>query len=207
MARKSDQYYYKVLTEGVEYCVQAAELLYETLKNYQTEEMDTRIKEMHAIEHAADLAKHVMMSKLVKEFITPIEREDIIELAQTIDDVTDGIEDVLLRMYMFHTKTIRPEALEFCTLIVSCCHAMKNMMEEFHNFSKSNTIHQMIVEINRLEEDGDKLYTDAMHALYSNPKDPIEIFTWTEIFNHFERCCDKCEDVANVVESVIMKNT
>ena len=207
MARKSDQYYYSVLSEGIDYCMQAADLLLETLKNYHPEKMDACIRDMHAIEHAADLGKHVMMSRLVKEFITPIEREDIIELAQTIDDVTDEIEDVELRLYMFHTKIIRPEALQFGSIIVSCCKAMKSMMEEFHNFNKSGTIHQMIIDINRMEEDGDKLYTDAIHALYADPSDPIEIFTWTEIFNRLERCCDACEDVANVVESVIMKNT
>lgn len=207
MARKSDQYYYKVLSEGVDYCVQAADMLLATLQNYQPDEMETRAKEMHEIEHAADIAKHVMMSKLVKEFITPIEREDIIELAQTIDDVTDCIEDVALRLYMFHAKSIRHEALEFCAVIVSCCQAMKCMMEEFHNFHKSSTIHKMIVDINRLEEDGDKLYADAIHNLYVNCKDPIEVFTWTEIFNLLEKCCDACEDVANVVETVIMKNT
>lgn len=207
MSRKNDLYYYNVLSEGVDYCVQAADMLYQTLQNYQLDQMEQRIQDMHAIEHAADLAKHVMMSRLVKEFITPIEREDIIELAQTIDDVTDCIEDVVLRLYMFHTPAIRKEALEFSSVIVSCCKAMKNMMDEFHNFNKSNTIHQMIIDINHLEEDGDKLYTDAIHTLYVNSKDPIEIITWTEIFDHFERCCDKCEDVANVVESIIMKNS
>lgn len=207
MAKKNDQYYYNVLSEGVDYCLQAADLLQRTLKDYHPEKMDDCIHDMHAIEHAADLAKHVMMSRLVKEFIPPIEREDIIELAQTIDDVTDGIEDVVLRLYMFHTQSIRPEALEFASVIVECCHAMKTMMEEFHSFSKSGTIHQTIVDINRMEEDGDRLYTQAIHKLYENPKDAIDIFTWTEIFNHFERCCDKCEDVANVVETVIMKNT
>lgn len=207
MAKKSDQYYYKVLSEGVDYCVQAADMLLDTLQNYQPDEMEARAAAMHEIEHSADIAKHVMMSKLVKEFITPIEREDIIELAQTIDDVTDCIEDVALRLYMFHTKSIRHEALEFCTLIVSCCQAMKCMMEEFHNFHKSATIHKMIVDINRLEEDGDKLYASAIHSLYVHSKDPIEIFTWTELFNLLEKCCDTCEDVANVVETVIMKNT
>ena len=72
MARKSDQYYYSVLSEGIDYCMQAADLLLETLKNYHPEKMDACIRDMHAIEHAADLGKHVMMSRLVKEFITPI---------------------------------------------------------------------------------------------------------------------------------------
>ncbi len=80
-------------------------------------------------------------------------------------------------------------------------------MEDFQNFRKSSTIHDNIVEINRLEEDGDRLYTEAVRSLYVNCTDPVETVAWTELFDRLESCCDACEHVANVVESVIMKNT
>lgn len=204
---RSNSYYYESLLSGAQYSVRAAALLHETLINYNPDDLQGRIEEMHRIEHAADVEKHEMMKRLVKEFITPIEREDIIELAQAIDDVTDGIEDVLLRAYMFNIKSMREESLDFCSVISSCCCAMETMLTEFHNFSKSTTIHQMIIDINRLEEDGDRLYTAAMRRLYLHSKDPVEILAWTEIFNRFEHCCDQCEDVANILESVIMKNS
>lgn len=165
------------------------------------------MKEIHVIEHRADTEKHEMMKKLVREFITPIEREDIIELAQQIDEVTDKIEDVLMRLYMFRIFTLREEALGFSSVIVQCCDALKQAMKELHNFHKSATIHDHIVEVNKLEEDGDKLYMEAVHTLYATSKDPVEIMTWVELFDRFEKCCDACEHVANVIESIIMKNS
>ena len=108
---------------------------------------------------------------------------------------------------MYNIQTIRPEALDFVDVIVQCCNALKKTMEDFQNFRKSTTIHDSIVEINRLEEVGDRLYTEAVRSLYLNCQNPIETVSWTEIFDRLESCCDACEHVANVVESVVMKNT
>jgi len=129
------------------------------------------------------------------------------ELSGTIDDVTDSIEDVLLRLYMFNIRTLRPEAQAFAQVIADCCAALKTMMEEFPNFRRSKTIHTQIVEINGLEEQGDKLYTDAMHTLYADASTPVDVMAWTALFDRLEKCCDKCEDVADVVERVILKNS
>ena len=139
------------------------------------------------------------MEQLVREFLPPIDREDIMELSGTIDDVTDSIEDVLLRLYMFNIRTLRPEAQAFAQVIADCCAALKTMMEEFPNFRRSKTIHTQIVEINGLEEQGDKLYTDAMHTLYADASTPVDVMAWTALFDRLEKCCDKCEDVADVV--------
>lgn len=207
MSKKNDGNYFNYFVEGVEHACRAAVMLHETLSCYDPDTLPERMRELHTIEHAADIAKHEMMGRLVKEFITPIEREDIMELANTIDDVTDSIEDVLMRAYMFNIKQVREEALAFAAVISACCDALKKMMEEFHNFRKSTSIKELIININRLEEDGDRIYTDAMRNLYVTSKDPIEVIAWTEAFDRLEKCCDKCEDVANVVESVIMKNT
>lgn len=207
MARKASNNYFDMFIELVDFCCAAAKNLHQTLSRFDAKKLPETMEFLHGIEHAADLKKHEMMKKLAQEFITPIEREDIISLAQEIDDITDSIEDVLLRIYMYNVKTIRPEALAFSSVIVESCEVLKKVMENFHNFKKSSQIHKDIIEINRLEEDGDKLYVEAVRGLYTNCKDPIELMAWTEAFNHLERCCDNCEDVADVVESVIMKNT
>ena len=207
MARKHDYNYFDTFVSMVEFSCSAAKNLHETLTNYDAGKLPETLPAIHKIEHAADEKKHEMMKRLVTEFITPIEREDIISLAQEIDDVTDAIEDVLMKMYMFNVTEIRKEALAFSDLIVKCCVEMKKTMEEFCNFKKSSVIHQSIVQINHLEEEGDKLYMDAVRTLYTTCTDPVEIMTWTETFDRFEKCCDACEDVANDVESVIMKNS
>jgi len=207
MSSKKDYNYYDMFVKMVDYSCQSAEILHNLFTNFDTEQLQEKIVEMHNLEHGADMCKHDMMNKLVREFITHIEREDIMELAQELDEVTDNIEDVLLRVYMYNITTIHPEALEFSNVIVSCCKALKKALEEFHNFRKSTTVQTSIIEINRLEEVGDKLYTESVRKLYVNCKDPIEIIAWTETLDRLEKCCDACEHAANVVESVIMKNS
>lgn len=207
MATKKGNDYFEMLSELVDYSCSAANLLHDTLLNFDVNEMKNKIGEMHNIEHAADLKKHDMMDKLLKEFITPIERGDIAELAHEIDNVTDAIEDILARIYMFNITSMRREALDFANVIIKNCNELKGLMKEFRNYKKSQEIQKLIVNINGLEEEGDKLYIMSIRNLYTTSKDPIELMTWTDTFKYFERCCDACETAANVVESVIMKNS
>lgn len=207
MATKKGNDYFEMLSELVDYSCSAANLLYNTLLNFEVNKIENKIEEMHKIEHSADLKKHDMMDKLLKEFITPIERGDIAELAHEIDNVTDAIEDILARIYMFNITSMRKEALDFANVIIKNCNELKGLMKEFRNYKKSQEIQKLIVNINGLEEEGDKLYIMSIRNLYTTSKDPIELMTWTDTFKYFERCCDACETAANVVESVIMKNS
>lgn len=207
MAGKKGNDYFEMLSELVDYSCEAASLLNDTLLNFNINEIERRIEEIHKIEHTADVKKHEMMSKLVKEFITPIERGDIVKLAHEIDNVTDYIEDILVRIYMFNILFMKEEALEFSKLILKSCNSLKNLMKEFKNFKKSTNIHKLIISINDLEEEGDKLYTASIRELFLTSKDPVELTTWKDTFEYFERSCDVCESAANVVESVIMENS
>lgn len=199
--------YFDSFVRMVEFSCKAAQLLQEVMKNYDPSKIKEQMIEMHEIENNGDYCKHEMMNALVKEFITPIEREDITGIGQEIDEVTDTVEDVLMRLYMFNIKSIRPEAIEFVDVIVKCCDALKKALQDFHNFKKSPTVKESIIQINCLEEDGDKLYTEAVRNLHTTSKDPIEIMVWSETFDRLEKCCDACEDVANMMESVILKNS
>lgn len=207
MARKKDEYYYDTFVKLVEYSCKEANLLNQIVNNFNAGRLSSRVKEMHNIEHAADEARHEMTKKLMKEFITPIEREDIMELANSIDNLTDAIEDVVLRMYMYNITNIRSYALKMTSIIVKCCDSLKMAMSEFHNFRKSKTLHELVVEINKLEEDGDKLYSEAIRELYVNCNDFKEVSAWESTFHFLEKCCDACEDVSNAIERVIMKNS
>ena len=206
MSKKSDSYYFQNFIECVECGCQAAKMLEDNLNHFDTGLLQDKLDELHRIEHDADKKKHEMMAVLVKAFITPIEREDIILLSQSIDEVTDKIEDVLIRIYINNVQQIRPEALAFIKVIIRCCEALKEVMEEFADFRKSKTLHGLIIEINALEE-GDRLFIESMRRLHAEVTDPIEIIAWREIYVYLEKCCDACEHVADVVESVIMKNT
>jgi uncharacterized protein Yka (UPF0111/DUF47 family) len=97
--------------------------------------------------------------------------------------------------------------LEFVQLITKSCNSLKVVLEEFPHFKKSSTLKEKIVEVNDLEEDGDRLYHSTVHNLYANSKDPVELLVWTEIYDLLEKCCDACEDIADTVESIVMKNS
>ena len=174
MATKKGNDYFEMLSELVDYSCSAANLLYDTLLNFEVNKIENKIEEMHKIEHSADLKKHDMMDKLLKEFITPIERGDIAELAHEIDNVTDAIEDILARIYMFNITSMRKEALDFANVIIKNCNELKGLMKEFRNYKKSQEIQKLIVNINGLEEEGDKLYIMSIRNLYTTSKDPIE---------------------------------
>jgi len=177
------------------------------MNNFKAEELPEKMKEMHDIEHSGDQARHVMIRKLAKEFITPIEREDIMALADAIDNVTDAIEDVVMRMYMYNITSIRPQAVKITEIIVKCCNSLKTALGEFINFRKSQNLHQFIIEVNQLEEEGDRLFTEATRDLYCNCNDFREVAAWDTTFHYLEKCCDACEDVADAIENVIMKNS
>lgn len=206
MAKKNNNYYFDTFSKGVSYACDAAALLSACFDSYDPAQLRRRMEEMHTVEHSADEVKHEMMEKLLKEFLPPIEREDIMELAHTIDDVTDSIEDVLMRVYMFNITELRAEAKEFAAVIVNCCDALKKMVAELPNFRKSAVLREQVVDINGLEEQGDRLYTLAMRRLYTEEKDAVSVIAWTTMFDRLEKCCDCCEHVADVVERVVMKN-
>lgn len=207
MARKKDENYFDTFVELAGYSCKAAALLNEIVHNYNAEQIPEKMKEIHAIEHDGDEARHRMIKRLAREFITPIEREDIMAMADYIDTVTDTIEDVVMRMYMYNIKTVSEYALKMTEVIVKCCDSLKIALDEFYNFRKSQKLHNLIVEINRLEEVGDDLYMKATRDLYVNCPDYRDLSAWDTTYHYLEKCCDSCEDVANVIENVIMKNS
>jgi len=207
MKMKNSYNYFDAFANLSKYSYDLAVTLHNTLTNFDPKQITAKVKEAHQIEHEADNAKHDIMNRLVKEFLPPIEREDITSLTQEIDDVTDSVEDVLIYIDMFNIQTIRPEVLKFTALIVSCCQAMDEALSDFKNFKNSKKLREKIIEINHLEEAGDALYVDMVRDLFHTSKDPVELLCWSEVLHRLEKCCDNCEDVANVIESIVMKNS
>ncbi len=207
MAKKQDAIYFDNFVAAVDCACQAAAILDETLQNYKPEELESRIRVIHEVEHAADCKKHELMQVLAKAFITPIEREDIVLLSQNIDDLVDMIEDVLIRLYCNNIKTIRPDALNTSALLVKGCQAVKELMMEFADFKHSKNMRQHIIDVNTLEEEADQQFIRSIRDLHVNSTDPMEVFSWHELYRYLEHCLDACEHVADIVESVIMKNS
>jgi len=207
MAKKNANNYFEMFIDTAALACKAAELLDEAVRSYDPQQLVERMHAVHEVEHAADSAKHDLLQRLIREFLPPIDREDILLLAQELDNVVDSIDDVLIKMYMFNVQAPRPEAATFTALIAQCCHALLDTMREFENFRRSSTLGDNIVRINDIEGEGDQLYTEAVHTLFTTAADPLAVTAWVEIFARLERCLDACEHVANVIESVVMKNS
>ena len=207
MAKKQDAYYFETFTACLDDACKAAQLLDRSMREFDPAQIKETLDEMHNIEHAADDKKHELLNVLAKAFITPIDREDIMLLSQNIDDLTDNIEDVLIRIYYNNIREIRPDALELMRIVCRCCEAVKVMMEEFADFRHSKKLHEQIIKINSMEEEADKVYIDSMHRLHTTCTDPMTVMTWREIYSYLEKCADACEHVADTVESVVMKNS
>ena len=163
--------------------------------------------EMHALEHSADECKHEMLDVLAKAFITPIEREDIIELSHCIDNMTDKIEDVFLRLYTNNVQKMHPDAVDLAKVVIHCCESVKEMLVEFPNFKRSKKLKEHIIKINTMEEEADRRFISCMAKLHRSGADALEIIVWREIYKYLEDCADACENVADVVEGVVMDNT
>ncbi len=207
MAKKQDAFYFETFVASVDCACQAATILNDTLHNFQPDTLPEQLHSIHAVEHAADCKKHELMEVLVKAFITPIEREDIMLLSQNIDDLVDQIEDVLIRLYCNNIQSIRPDALQTADLLIKSCTAVRALMVEFADFKHSKKLREQIININSLEEEADKLFIASIRDLHVNCSDPLEVFNWHELYRYLEHCIDACEHIADIVESVIMKNS
>ena len=206
MKKKKDEFYFKNLSACVEISYQAADFLKDTLADYSAETIKDRLGRMHELEQKADSKKHKMMTVLSQAFITPIEREDLVALSSYLDDITDAVEDVMLHIYMCNVEKIRNDVPPMVVLLLECISALQDVLEELKRFKNSKTIEQGIIRVNDLEEKGDRMYVENMHRLYKE-QDVRTIIVWRSIYSCIENCMDMCEHAADIVNTVIMKNS
>lgn len=206
MAKKNDAYYFNNFAECAECSVNASKLLGKIMENFDQSKLQEYMNEMHEIEHSADMKKHELTEALVKAFITPIEREDIVEVSRNLDELTDKIEDVLIRIYCNRVSEIREDAKEMVKIVIKSCDEVLALMREFGDFKRSKKLKEHIIAINSLEEEADSLYVSSMYKLHGET-DPIVIIAWRDIYMFLEKCLDTSEHIADIVESVVMKNT
>ena len=204
---KGDKFYFENFSECTALSKKAADYLVKCLENYNPEEIEKMISEIHEIEHSADAKRHEMGDALAKAFVTPVDREDLDMLSHNLDGVTDKIEDILQKLYINNILTIKPSAVAFAKNIVKGCEVLCEIMGEFENFKKSKKISGLIIKLNDIEEECDKLYLTSMRELMKEQGDVFEVIGWREIYDRFELCIDACEHVSECIGSVIMKNT
>ena len=183
--------------------IQASNLLHDLLHQFT----DARAK-THAIkevEHQGDQITHEIVRRLNTTFITPIDREDIHALATRLDDVLDYIEAAAERLVVYRIKEPTSASRAMADVIVQSAHAMDRAIKCLRTMDPG--FHEHAVEVNRLENSADNLLRDSLAALFEEQGDPIEVIKWKEIYETMEIVTDRCEDVVNVIESIILKMT
>ena len=155
------------------------------------------------LEHRCDFLTHEIIQRLNRTFVTPIDREDIHALASSLDDVMDAIDDAagLIRLYQF--KEVREGARELAKTISGCVREARRALAVLEQMKG---VEEHAVEMNRLENEADRIHQQAVRHLFESESDPLTIIKWKETLDYLEEAVDRCEDVANVIESVIVKH-
>ena len=159
--------------------------------------------EIKEVEHKCDFLTHDLIQRLNKTFVTPIDREDIHEMARTLDDVMDAIDNAASLIPLYHITQVRPGVRELARVIAQSVDQVKRAVEALE---KRTGVLDCAVEINRLENEADRIHNAAVARLFDEERDPITVMKWKEILDLLEDATDRCEDVANLLENVVVKH-
>ncbi|HXH39515.1 MAG TPA: DUF47 family protein [Thermoanaerobaculia bacterium] len=160
--------------------------------------------EIKELEHKCDFLTHEIIQRLNKTFVTPIDREDIHSLARTLDDVMDAIDNAAALVPLYRIDRVRPGARELTKVICSSADVVRRAVE---SLEKHSGVLECAVEINRLENEADRIHQRAVGQLFDEERDPIAVMKWKEILDLLEDATDRCEDVANLLENVVVKHS
>jgi len=159
--------------------------------------------EIKEIEHKCDFLSHEIYQRLHRTFVTPIDREDIHALTRSLDDVMDTIDATAGYVRLYRVQKVKFGARELARVISDSTKAVRLAMQ---GLEPKKGVADQLVEINRLENEGDRLHLEAVRQLFDEEPDPILLYKWKEILDHLEDATDRCEDVADVIEGVVLKN-
>ena len=205
--KKKNFDYFESLVNMSLYALEEANLLKALLSDFHPENLHEQRIQMHTLEHKCDMEKHDLTTAPVKEFLPPIDRDDLFKLSHVADNLTDSVESTLAFLYMADVQTLRSDTGAFADLIIECCENVVVLLKEFPNFKKSEKLREIIIKLNDLEEQGDRLYEQAVRRLAKDAQSTREVIEWRDIYRNFENCFDAAESIADNVESVMMKNT
>ena len=208
MAKKNKFNYFDAFEKQVDIAAEEAELLIEAIENFEVgKDLRPLLAKAHEVEHRGDEMYHEILSNVAVDFITPIERGDIIELAGDLDDITDMIEGVIQRFYMFDIHFMHKRAMEFAVIIKKSIKALRKSMSSFRDFKKVKKIRAMVEDVNQFEEQADDLYVETIRELYTDDaENPVRIEVWSRLFDRLEAICDANKTVADTLATITLKN-
>lgn len=180
-----------------------AALLVEMMENFS--DAEAKAKQIYEAEQEGDMLTHEVMRKLNKTFLTPIDREDIHDLISRIDDILDLIWAAVDRAILFKLAASTPEAVELSKTLLSTTEIIAKAVTGLKE-KKYSYVQEYCIEINRLENRGDRIFRSALAKLFNEGNDPVLVIKWKDVYENLEEGLDKCEDVANILESIVLKH-
>jgi len=169
--------------------------------------LESRAERVKQIEHECDDITHAVVEQLHKTFITPIDRNDIYRLITKMDDIMDYVEAAADRVALYEIPTMTKEVGELARCLVSSAEHVLGAVTSIRDLKRPNGILEHCIEINRLENVADNILRVALARLFREEKDPIAVIKWKEIYETLESATDRCEDVANIIEGVVLENS
>ena len=208
MAKKDKFNYFDAFEQQVDIALEEIDVLIEAIETFESAEgLMPLLEKAHEIEHRGDYVNHIILTNVSTDFITPIERGDIIELAQNLDNITDMIEGILQRFYMFDVHFMHPQAIEFAQLIKKSLKALRKAMGTFREFKKVKKIRAMVEDVNQYEEQADALYVETIRHLFTvDAANAVRVDVWSRLFDRLEGSCDACEAAADTMANIMLKN-
>ncbi len=197
-----EEAFFALFEKAAQNALDGAEILKDLLDTF--EDVKEKARQIEEIEHKGDSLTHEIIKKLNTTFITPIDREDILALTSSIDDVIDLIHGAANRITLYKLTEPTPQAKELGFLILKSTRELHRGIT--HLAKKKEEVFEHCVEVNSLENEADRVCRDAIAQLFDKEKDPIYILKWKEIYETLETATDRCEDAANVLEGVALKN-
>ncbi len=176
-------------------------MLHEMMTRF--DQLEDRARQLKEVEHNADLVTHEIFERLNRTFITPIEREDIHGLASGLDDVLDAVEAIASRIVLFKIRATRNQAQQLTRIVAECGAQIEQAVGHLKDFKG---LMPFTIEINRLENEADTLSREATAELFNGRHDFLDVVRWKEIYGRLENAADTCEDVANVIEAIVLKS-
>ncbi len=195
--------FFEIFDKALDNLSKASIALLDTFNN--PEDFEKKAKVIYEFEQEGDILTHDIMKELNKTFLTPIDREDIHELAARIDDVVDLIWGAVDRMVVYRLDKPTSESISIAEDLQMTTEILKKALRELRQKSYSH-VQEHCIEINRLENRIDRKYRDALGKLVNNPSDPVYIIKWKDIYQLLEDASDRCEDIANILESIVLKH-
>jgi len=194
--------FFDLFSELAENVQTAAAALVDLLTHFT--DVPAKVERIKAYEHRADDLTHTLITRLNQSFITPFDREDIHDLSTAIDDVLDLIDAAASRMLIYRVDRVRPGVADLSGTLLA---ATEQVAAAVRVLEKRDHILDYCIEINRLENESDRVSRNLIAQLFDEEKDPLQVIKWKEIIEVIETATDKCEDVANVIESVTLKSS